>query len=243
MNMRANAHRLVALAAVALLFASACGGGEDGNNGSNNDNSSTSNNTTSTNVTTPNSTTPNNSNPSGFDFRTEEPGDYVRVDAVGQPYVSRLFVPGSSKNGYNDQIPDTEAYDDAIVQRLSAWHAAVDDELINFALPPCSMDDTDADGLPDCLGQNISDDGAEPVTPAQLLRPDSLKILDAGADAGYPNGRTLADPVADILLGIVLIDQSGRVPPDIIVGVLNPPANDANDGDFSNEFPYLNDPF
>ena len=71
---------------------------------------------------------------------------------------------------------------------------------------------------------------------APLVVPDTLKI-DTSADAGFPNGRTLTDPVIDVTLAVVLLDLSveGQEATSL-VGVLNPAANDKA---FMDAFPYL----
>ncbi len=234
------------LAALFLIaFLAGCGDDEEPTVGSNNttanNNTSTSaNNNTSTSANNNTSTSANNT-ATGFMFRTDEFSSYTRVDALGQPAVSTALVPAASKSAYNDDTPNIAAYAPEMIGTLTALHGALDDEIGAFQLTPCSMDDTDADGLPDCLGQDVTD-GAGPLSPANLVLPDTLKILDASAAAGYPNGRRLQDPVIDIILSVILLDQS-EVDPDSIVGVLNPAANDANGGEFQAAFPYLNPPF
>jgi hypothetical protein len=76
---------------------------------------------------------------------------------------------------------------------------------------------------------------------APLIIPDSIAI-DVAADAGFPNGRTLTDPVIDITLAVILLDLGT---PDVpvhtatdLVGT-NPTANDVA---FNDNFPYLAPP-
>ena len=69
-----------------------------------------------------------------------------------------------------------------------------------------------------------------------LIIPDSL-LLDLTQPSGYPNGRTLTDPVVDLTLSIILLDLSVH-DPYILVG-LNPVANDVA---FQPSFPYLAPP-
>jgi len=74
-----------------------------------------------------------------------------------------------------------------------------------------------------------------------LIIPDTIK-LDTSAAAGFPNGRLLSDPVIDVTLAVALLELTGEPAPHTavdLVGVLNPPANDA---EFSAEFPFLADP-
>ena len=230
---------------VCVAMFAACGDDDDNNVTSNNTtaNNTTANNTTANN-TTANNTTANNTSANGepgYDFRTDDFGTYNRVDAIGQPAVSTALVPAESKAAYNDDTPNIAAYAGDMIATLTALHGALDDEIETFTLVPCTMEDTDDDSLPDCLGQDVTD-GAGPLSPADLVLPDSVKILDSTGAAGYPNGRKLADPVVDIILSVILLDQSEENP-DSIVGVLNPPANDANNGEFQAAFPYVNPPF
>ena len=63
-----------------------------------------------------------------------------------------------------------------------------------------------------------------------------LKI-DITAGPGFPNGRTLPDPVIDVTLALLLLDVAGgsHTPFDLI-GALNPPANDVP---FMSLFPWV----
>jgi len=71
-----------------------------------------------------------------------------------------------------------------------------------------------------------------------LIIPDTLKINTA-ADAGFPNGRKLADPVIGVTLAVALLELTGETPPHTatdLVGVLNPAANDK---ELPAAFPFL----
>src|SRR5690606_10784530 len=109
-----------------------------------------------------------------------------------------------------------------IITNLGALHMALDDDLAGQTLTPCTVV---GDGTGTCVAQ------AGP-----LVIPDTLTI-DTMADAGFPNGRMLTDPVMDITLAVVLLDLATHTAVDL-VGV-NPTANDVA---FKQMFPYLADP-
>lgn len=180
--------------------------------------------------------------PTDFNFRTDAPDAYTRVDRMGMPAVSTALI--QDKNGYNDASPTDDVagtYVSEIVATLTAYHDALDDDLANASLVPCTMDDTDGDSLPDCVGQEVVGGGP---TVADLVLPDTIKI-DPDADPGFPNGRLLADPVMDVTLAIILLDMSdASQDPTTLAGLpLNPSANDLGvEGAFLTSFPYLHPP-
>ena len=86
-----------------------------------------------------------------------------------------------------------------------------------------------------CLNQTIPGTG---LTVAQAVVPDMIK-LNLNTPSGFPNGRTLTDPVIDITLAAIFLNLS-KNPPGTLAGLpLNPPANDLP---FKSTFPYLADP-
>jgi hypothetical protein len=86
-----------------------------------------------------------------------------------------------------------------------------------------------------CLNQTIPGTG---LTVAQAVVPDMIK-LNLNAPSGFPNGRTLADPVIDITLAAIFLNLSKNPPGTLAALPLNPPANDLP---FKSTFPYLADP-
>ena len=86
-----------------------------------------------------------------------------------------------------------------------------------------------------CLNQTIPGTGG--ATPASLVVPDTLK-LDTSKASGFPNGRTLTDPVIDVTLAILFLDvnAAGQSPATFANLPLNPPGNDKP---FLSTFPYL----
>jgi hypothetical protein len=100
-------------------------------------------------------------------------------------------------------------------------HTALDDDLSGSGLASCNT--------PTCVAQA-----------APLVVPDTLKV-DLEQPAGFPNGRTLTDPVIDIMLAVLLLDLSlmGQTASTFAEEPLNPPANDVA---YLTEFPYLAPP-
>jgi hypothetical protein len=154
----------------------------------------------------------------------DDPDVYDRVDRIGMPAINTAVI--TSKDAYNESDPIDDVGGDfvgEIVANLEALHGALDDDLESFGLTPCTVDG----GAGSCVTQA-----------APLVVPDTLK-LDLSGDAGFPNGRTLADPVMDVTLAVVLLDLSVHSA-GLLAGLpLNPPSNDVS---FDSEFPFLADP-
>jgi hypothetical protein len=89
-----------------------------------------------------------------------------------------------------------------------------------------------------CFTQVVPGTGGQ--TLRKMIVPDTLK-LDLSKPAGFPNGRTLTDPVIDITLAMLFVDfsVSGQSPRTFANLPLNPPANDKP---FSDTFPFLAPP-
>jgi hypothetical protein len=157
-----------------------------------------------------------------YNFRTDAPSAYTRVDRIGMPAVSTALI--TSKDAYNDADPVDDVAGDfvgEIVASLVGLHAALDDDLDGVGLTPCTVE---ADGAGTCVAQG-----------GPLILPDTL-VLDFTAASGFPNGRTLEAPVIDVTLAVVLLDLSVHGA-DTLAGLpLNPPANDVA---FMTSFPYL----
>jgi len=159
-----------------------------------------------------------------YAFATEGPEAFTRVDRKGMPAVATALI--SSKDAYNAAGPADDANGDfvtEIVTSIDGLHNALDDDLLALGLTPCTVV---GDGSGTCVAQG-----------APLVVPDTLKIDTAG-DAGFPNGRRLADPVMDVTLAVVLLELSVHAA-DTLAGVpVNPPANDL---EFKTDFFYLAD--
>jgi hypothetical protein len=64
--------------------------------------------------------------------------------------------------------------------------------------------------------------------------------LDLAQASGFPNGRQLQDPVADVTLAVLLLKLSAtQSAATFAMKPLNPAKNDINGGAFGTEFPYL----
>lgn len=180
----------------------------------------------------------------GWDFRTDAPATYTRVDRMGMPAVSTALIGTARKDDYNDASPSLDgdplhptpaaaAFAGDIVASLTGLHTALDAQLAGLGLDPCSMSTLDPDNnLPQCIGQRVVTGGPRV---AELVLPDVLTI-NTGASAAFPNGRRLVDPVIDVTLAVVLLDLGEHLPDTFANLPLNPPANDVA---FSDDFPYL----
>lgn len=163
-----------------------------------------------------------------FDFRTEAPTEYTRVDRSGMPAIATALI--DSKDSYNQANPVDDIaglFVPEIITSLTALHGALDAQLTGLTLTPCTVV---GDGTGSC---------AQFAVP--LIIPDTVK-LDTTTDAGFPNGRLLSDPVIDVTLAVALLELTGDPAPHAptaLVGVLNPPANDRP---FGTEFPFLASP-
>jgi hypothetical protein len=157
-----------------------------------------------------------------YNFRTDAPSAYTRVDRIGMPAVATALI--ASKDAYNAADPVDDVAGDfvgEIVGSLIGLHGALDDDLAGVGLTPCTVE---ADGAGTCVAQG-----------GPLILPDAL-VVDFTAASGFPNGRELADPVIDVTLAVLLLDLSVHGA-DTLAGLpLNPPANDVA---FMTSFPYL----
>jgi hypothetical protein len=172
----------------------------------------------------------------GFDFRTDPIEAFTRVDRMGMPAVSTALV--SNKNVYNDGDPTDDAalmYATEMLTNLGGLHMALDDDLEDAMLTPCSMAPATPGDLPPCVAQPVAAGGP---TVASLVIPDTLKI-DPSMPAGFPNGRRLSDPVIDVTLAVILLDMTVHNPGTLAAVPINPGMNDR---EFSTTFPYLASP-
>jgi hypothetical protein len=182
-----------------------------------------------------------------YDFRTDMPAAYTRVDRMGMPAVATALVSAAMKEAYNDADPN----DDIVtvgglpfwaveyLTNLNGLHAALEDDLAGAGLNRCSTGTGATTDSTNCALQDLIPGSGFPVV--GLIVPDTIVVDPTGA-SGFPNGRRLEDPVIDITLAVLLLDLSvagGHTPADL-VGVLNPAANDV---DTLTAFPYLGYPF
>ena len=153
----------------------------------------------------------------GVDQVNSQQEEYVQVDRMGMPAIATAVI--SSKDDYNFASPADDANGDfvnEIVNNVTVFHNALDDDLQGLGLTPCAISD--------CVG-----------AAAPFVVPDVITI-DTTQAAGFPNGRRLEDQVMDVTLALVLLDLNQH-PVDLFAGLpLNPASNDK---EFSTQFPYL----
>lgn len=157
-----------------------------------------------------------------FAFRADAPSTYARIDRMGMPAVNTVLI--SSKDPYNAADPSDDVsgtFVSEIVNSLNGLHGALDDDLTNAGLTPCTAP---GDGTGTCVAQG-----------APLIVPDSINVATA-QPSGFPNGRRLPDPVIDLTLAVILLDLSTHGVTTLADLPLNPPANDVP---FQSSFPYL----
>ncbi len=163
--------------------------------------------------------------PDTFVFRTDMPSTYTRVDRAGMPAINTVVI--TSKDDYNAADPVDDAagdFVDEIVASIGVLHNALDDDLTGLSLTPCT---TGANGT--CVTQ---------AGPAVI--PDHITI-DTSTNPGFPNGRRLPDPVIDMTLSLILLDQTAH-DLNTLLGT-NPEENDLGvEGAFLTSFPYLHPP-
>jgi len=164
-----------------------------------------------------------------FDFRTDDPAAFSRIDRAGMPAVSTALIASSDSYNLADPVDDIAGmFVPEILNSLTVLHEALDPELSDAGLTPCTVV---GDGTGSCA-----------VVAVPLIIPDTIKI-DTSTAAGFPNGRLLADPVVASTLAVALLELTGDPAPnslDALVGVVNPAANDKS---FLASFPFLAEPF
>lgn len=79
---------------------------------------------------------------SNFNFRTDAPSEYTRVDRMGMPAVSTVLIGSDLKNGYNDANPADDANGDFVPElaaQLTGLTGALADDLAAANLTPCAV--------------------------------------------------------------------------------------------------------
>jgi hypothetical protein len=177
-----------------------------------------------------------------FDFRTDAPAAYTRVDRMGMPAVATALVSMANKEAYNDADPNDDIVagqsglpqfvESDIAPQLAGLHSALADDFTTLGLTACATNNGGNFDVVPCATQTVGDTGP---TVLSLVIPDALTV-DPSAAAGFPNGRRLEDPVIDVTLAVILLDLNVHSPLLLASLPLNPPANDV---EYSAEFPYL----
>ncbi|MDH5264994.1 MAG: hypothetical protein OEX21_09620 [Betaproteobacteria bacterium] len=210
------------------------------------------------------------SNAGGFDFKSDPPDRYVRVDRTGQPAIATALLsrdpailpqgptglvlnPGNAANGFNNQRdalnrgdPVNDARDFAGLLTVGPQSNSLRN--IHYKVGPALR----ALGLTPCSVETAT----PPAGPADVdisgcvaqvapvVLPDVI-TYDLRAAPGWPNGRGYDDPVVDRLLAAALLKISGPGAPHTLftlVGVLNPPRDEAGTV-LPPTFPHLRDRF
>ncbi len=183
-------------------------------------------------------------------------GDFVQVSRLGNPLVNEVVIPANLKDAFNSLKPENDASVQPAVDRvLKPELPVLVEKIYGIPAPKTPRNDLFTIYLTGLKGLNQP---AGKVTPAEMLRlntsiaptanPNRLGVL-AGDNAGFPNGRRLADDAVDISLqaveGAVKVDGQGGAPTG--VEIVKPLATgdlvDRNDGKFGKTFPYLGLPY
>jgi hypothetical protein len=174
-------------------------------------------------------------------------GPWVQLSRLDMPLVNELVIPLSDKNRWNGSKPRFDSQFLSFVQNPEP--AALIDSILlpNDDVPPNPRDDIVTIFLTGIPGLNQPED----VKPSSQLRlnmaiepssnPNRLGVL-RGDNAGFPNGRRLADDVVDIevqaLAGATPFTPDFNKPPNNTLG----DGADANDVPFLDSFPYVAEP-
>lgn len=78
---------------------------------------------------------------SGFNFRSDPPSSFVRVDREGMPAVSAALIGSAQKNNFNDDDPADDVsgpYVPEMTQQLTLLTNGLADDLIALGLKPCA---------------------------------------------------------------------------------------------------------
>ena len=183
-------------------------------------------------------------------------GDFVQVSRLGNPLVNEVVIPANLKDAFNSLKPENDADVPPAVDRVLKPELPVLVEAIyGIPAPKTPRDDLFTIYLTGLKGLNQPEGK---VRPAEMLRlntsipptaePNRLGVL-AGDNAGFPNGRRLADDVLDISIqaveGAVKVDGQGGAATG--VEIVKPLATgdlvDRNDRRFGKAFPYLGLPY
>ncbi|MFC7306915.1 DUF4331 domain-containing protein [Streptomyces monticola] len=167
--------------------------------------------------------------------RKNAAGKWTQVSRLGAPLVNEVVVPIKDKDKFNASSPWDDAQFAKYVQKPELPRLI--EKFYKIKAPKEPRDDLVSVFLTGVKGLNQPPN----VRPAEALRlntaikpaaaPKRLGVID-GDNAGYPNGRRLADDVVDISLQVV----EGE-----LVGAKNDlgDAVDVNDKAFGSTFPYV----
>ncbi len=185
-------------------------------------------------------------------------GDYVQISRLGAPLVNEVVVPIKDKDVWNASKPADDAQFANYVTNPELGGLLKD--LYGVKVPP-QGDFGTADARDDLVAifltgiPGLTQPSGDNVKPSEQLRlnlgvapsanPNKMGVL-GGDNAGYPNGRRLADDTVDISIQAVagaafpLFDPSFK--PDPLATRLGDGV-DANEVAFRTSFPYLALPY
>ena len=168
-------------------------------------------------------------------------GAWTQVSRLGNPLINELVIPVGQKDRFNRTQPDRDAarFGKYVVEPELA-------KIINILFPGLNVPETDRTDIVQALLTGIPDVTQISPNPAAA---DTLKLnmgvppaatenrfgVIAGDNAGFPNGRRLADDVVDIELRVVGGFLKGNKLP------LGDGVN-VNDKPFLSQFPYVGPP-
>ncbi len=168
-------------------------------------------------------------------------GPYVQVSRLGAPLVNEVVIPAGLKDAFNALQPSEDrTVKPAVDKVLDPEVPKLIEAIYGIPAPKAPREDLFAAFLTGIEGLNQP----PAVTPAEMLRlnttiaptakPNRLGAL-AGDNAGFPNGRRLADDVVDIELQAL----EGALRTGIVPALAEGDKVNANDKAFGKAFPYL----
>ncbi len=180
-------------------------------------------------------------------------GDRVKVSRLGNPLVNEVVIPLAKKDAFNASYPDDDAEFAQYV--LNSDLAAKLNAVYNGIISPIPTSNrTDLvtvflTGIPG-LNQPPNVKPAEELRINLAIKPDScgsVKRLGviAGDNCGFPNGRRLADDVADVSLRAVACGYGFNLGPCVDSAPNNLLGDGVNQNDkaFQSDFPYVASPW
>jgi hypothetical protein len=184
-------------------------------------------------------------------------GDFVRTSRLGNPLVNEVVVPLGAKDYFNASLPS----DDAGKNAEAYVPLVTDPELAKLIpvlypgvkTPPAPRNDlvsiflTGVDGVTKPMNAGANAKPAEmlrlnmAISPRPIGKENRLGVL-GGDNAGFPNGRRLADDVTDVALravagGTPFTPEFNKAPNNALTDGV-----DKNDKRFTSRFPYLAEP-
>src|SRR5688572_7323331 len=99
-----------------------------------------------------------------YDFRTETPDMYTRVDRMGMPAVATALIGSAMKEAYNDADPNDDITDvgglpmwaGEYLANLTGLHAALEDDLAGAGLTRCSTGTGGSMDVSNCAFQELA---------------------------------------------------------------------------------------